>query len=324
MHPTQKNKKRVEQKISDAKFLVTGGAGFLGSYVVEELINQGVNKRNIFIPRSHEYDLRNESIVNALTKNKDIIIHLAGNVGGIGKNLLYPGSLFYDNILMGVHIIHSAMKHKVKKTVILGTICAYPKFTPVPFKEEELWMGYPEETNAPYGLAKKMLLVQSQAYRAQYGLNSIYLLPVNLYGPRDNFDPLSSHVIPALIRKIHYAIKNKSKEIEVWGDGSSTREFLHVKDAARAIVLATKKYNKSNPLNIGSGKEISIKELVEMVAKKMDYEGKIRWNTTKPNGQPRRLLDVSKAYKKIGFKAKIPFEQGLSETIEWYLQHANK
>ncbi len=308
-------------EITNQKILVTGGAGFLGKFVIEELIRSGVKQKDIFIPRSKTHDLRKEEVVNTLTKKADIIIHLAGNVGGIGKNMLYPGTLFYDNILMGVHLIHLAMQNKVKKTVILGTVCAYPKYSSIPFKEEDLWMGYPEETNAPYGLAKKMLLVQSQAYRTQYGLNSIFLLPVNMYGPFDNFDPQSSHVIPALIKKIHEAIKNKKSVVKVWGDGSATREFLHVQDAARAIILATKKYNKSEPVNIGSGEEISIKELVELIAKLMHFKGKIQWDVSKPNGQPRRLLDVTKAKNAFGFSAKILFKKGLSDTINWYLQH---
>lgn len=302
------------------KILLTGGAGFLGSFVKKELIKNGVRAKNIIIPRSKEFDLRKEKNALSLTKQADIVIHLAGNVGGIGKNLQFPGSLFYDNILMGVHLIHAAMKNKIKKIVVLGTICAYPKYTPIPFTEEDLWMGYPEETNAPYGLAKKMLLVQSQAYRAQYGLHSIYLLPVNLYGPGDNFDPDSSHVIPALIKKIHHAKKAKKNEIEVWGDGNATREFIYVQDAARAIVLATKRYDKSDPINIGSGKEITIKELVKLIAKLMKYNGIIKWDTTKPNGQPRRVLDISKAQKEFSFKAKISLEKGLRQTINWYLK----
>lgn len=305
--------------ILNKKILLTGGAGFLGSFVTKKLLKEGVRIKDIIIPRSKEYDLRKENICKSLTKNADIIIHLAGNVGGIGKNLQYPGTLFYDNILMGVNLIHEAMLAKVKKIVIVGTICAYPKYTPVPFKEEDLWIGYPEETNAPYGLAKKMLLVQAQAYRKQYNLNSIYLLPVNMYGPEDNFDPDRSHVIPALIKKIHEAIKNKKSFIEVWGDGNATREFLYVEDAARGIILALKQYNKPAPINLGSGKEISIKNLVRLITKLMRYQGEIRWDTTKPNGQPRRLLDVSKAEKEINFKAKVELQKGLKETINWYL-----
>ncbi len=302
------------------KILVTGGAGFLGSYVIKKLLDKGVKKRNIFIPRSSEFDLRKQHVARKLAKNSDIIIHLAGNVGGIGKNLNYPGTLFYDNLLMGVHLIHSAMEARVEKIVIIGTICAYPKYTPVPFNENDLWVGYPEETNAPYGLAKKMLLVQSQAYRTQYGLNSIYLLPVNMYGPGDNFDPHSSHVIPALIKKIYEAKKEKKEYVEVWGDGSATREFLYVEDAAEGIIKALQKYNKPDPINLGSGQEISIKNLVELITTLMKYKGKIQWDTTKPNGQPRRLLDVSKARQEINFQTKVPFKKGLRETIRWYVQ----
>lgn len=311
-------------QLQDKKILVTGGAGFLGSYVVKELKKNKVLKKNIFIPRSKTSDLREKSTCKKIVKGMDILIHLAGNVGGIGKNQRLPGTLFYDNLVMGINLIHEAMLAKIKKIVIIGTICAYPKYTPVPFKEENLWMGYPEETNAPYGLAKKMLLVQSQAYRTQYGLNSIYLLPVNLYGPGDNFSPNSSHVIPALIKKIHDAIKNNDEYIEVWGDGSPTREFLYAQDAARAIVLATKKYDKSDPVNLGGGIEISIKNLVMLIAKLMKYKGEIRWDTTKPNGQPRRGLDSSKAKNEFGFRAKIKFETGLKQAIHWYLKNNSK
>lgn len=305
--------------IKDKKILVTGGAGFLGSHVVSELIKNKVPKRNIFIPRSKEVDLREKNNCKKTLKGMDILIHLAGNVGGIGKNQRLPGTLFYDNIQMGVNLIHEAMLAKIKKVVIIGTICSYPKYTPAPFKEEHLWMGYPEETNAPYGLAKKMLLVQSQAYMLQYNLNFIYLLLVNMYGPGDNFNLDSSHVIPALIKKIDEAKKNKKRFIEVWGDGNATREFLYVKDAARGIILALKHLNKPEPINLGSGKEISIKNLVELIAKLMVYKGEIRWDTTKPNGQPRRLLDVSKAEKEINFKAKVELQKGLKKTINWYL-----
>lgn len=311
-------------QLHDKKILVTGGAGFLGSYVVSELIRNKVAKKNIFIPRSKTIDLREKNNCKKAVKGMNIIIHLAGNVGGIGKNQRLPGTLLYDNLIMGANLIHEAMLAKVKKIVIIGTICSYPKYTPIPFKEENLWMGYPEETNAPYGLAKKILLVQTQAYRTQYGLNSIYLLPVNLYGPDDNFSPDSSHVIPALIKKIHDAIKNKEKYIEVWGDGSPTREFLYVADAARAIILAAKKYDKPDPVNLGGSFEISIKDLVILIAKLMKYKGEIRWDTTKPNGQPRRSLDSSKAEKEFGFKAKTQFEKGLKQTIAWYLKSNSK
>lgn len=308
--------------LKNKNILVTGGAGFLGSFVVKELIKNGANPKRILIPRSKDYDLRKESVAKKITKDQDVVIHLAGNVGGIGKNLLYPGTLYYDNILMGTHLIHSSMENKVEKVVIIGTVCSYPKYTQVPFREGDLWMGYPEETNAPYGLAKKMLLVQSQAYRQQYGLNSIFLMLVNLYGPGDNFDPKSSHVIPALIRKINDAKKNHLREIEVWGDGSATREFLYVEEAAKAIVMATKKYNLQDPINIGRGEDISIKNLVELIAKIMKYNGKIVWDTSKPNGQPKRLLEVTKAKEEFGFKANITFEKGLTNTIKWYLKNS--
>ena len=311
-------------QLRNKKILVTGGAGFLGSYVVSELIKNKVPKKNIFIPRSKTTDLREKNNCKKAVKGMDMAIHLAGNVGGIGKNQRLPGALLYDNLVMGANLIHEAMLAKVKKIVIIGTICSYPKYTPIPFKEENLWMGYPEETNAPYGLAKKMLLVQAQAYRTQYGLNAIYLLPVNLYGPGDNFSPDSSHVIPSLIKKIHDAIKNKEKYIEVWGDGSPTREFLYVADAARAIILAAKKYDKPDPVNLGGSFEISIKDLVILIAKLMKYKGEIRWDTTKPNGQPRRNLDSSKAEKEFGFRPKKQFETGLKQTIEWYLKNNSK
>ena len=307
-------------QLHNKKILVTGGAGFLGSYVTSELIKNNVPKKNIFIPRSKISDLREKNNCKKVVLGMDVMIHLAGNVGGIGKNQRLPGTLLYDNLAMGINLIHEAMLAKVKKIGIIGTICSYPKYTPVPFKEDNLWMGYPEETNAPYGLAKKMLLVQAQAYRTQYELNSVYLLPVNLYGPGDNFSPDSSHVIPALIKKIHDAIKNKKKYVEVWGDGSPTREFLYVEDAARAIVMATRKYDKPEPVNLGGGIEISIKELVNIIAKTMRYKGEIRWDTTKPNGQPRRSLDSSKAEKEFGFRAKTKFEKGLKQTIQWYIK----
>jgi GDP-L-fucose synthase len=296
---------------------VTGGAGFLGSFVVEKLKARGAD---VFIPTIEEYDLTQlESINQMLDRaNPDIIIHLAAQVGGIGANLEHPGEFFYNNLMMGVQLIHAAYLRKVSKFVALGTICAYPKFTPVPFKEDDLWMGYPEETNAPYGLAKKMLLVQSQAYRQQYDYNSIFLMPVNLYGPRDNFNPESSHVIPALIRKCLEAKAAGAPSIEVWGDGSPTREFLYVEDAAEGILLAAEKYNGSDPVNLGSGMEISIKDLVELIAKLTGFTGKIVWDKTKPNGQPRRRLDVSRAEREFGFKAQVGFEEGLRRTIQWY------
>jgi len=300
------------------KILLTGGAGFVGRHVKAELLRRGVDKKNILIPRSHDYDLRREDICDRLTRNIDIVIHLAGNVGGIGYNRDNPGRLFYDNMMMGVNLIESARVHKVKKFVQIGTICAYPKFAPIPFQEKELWNGYPEETNAPYGIAKKALLVMLQAYREQYRFNGIYLLPVNIYGPYDNFDPKSSHVIAALIKKIHDAKKENAKEIIVWGDGSATREFFFVEDAAKAIVKATEYYEKSEPVNIGAGFEISIKELVNKLVQLMDFNGSIIWDTTKPNGQPRRMLDTSRAIQEFGFKAETTFDEGLKKTIDWY------
>ena len=302
----------------DKRVIVTGGAGFLGSYVVEKLKERGC--KNIFIPRSKEYDFTKEANIIRLYQDFpcDIVIHLAAVVGGIGANRENPGKFFYDNLVMGAMLMEYARQYKVDKFVAIGTICAYPKFTPVPFKEEDLWNGYPEETNAPYGLAKKMMLVQSQAYRAQYGFNSIFLLPLNLYGPRDNFDPKSSHVIPALIRKFIEAREKDENEVVVWGTGKSTRGFLYVEDASEGILLAAEKYNKSEPVNLGSSLEISIKDLAELVAKLCGFKGKIRWDTSKPDGQPRRKLDTSRAEREFGFKAKMDFEEGLKRTIEWY------
>src|SRR3990167_3795321 len=300
------------------KVLVTGGAGFLGSIVVEKLIKRGVLKKNILIPRSKNMDLRKwENCVKAV-KGRDLVIHLAGDVGGIGYNRENPGSMVFNNLMMGIQLMETARQAKVKKFVTVGTICGYPKFTPVPFKEKDFWNGYPEETNAPYGLAKKMLLVQGQAYRQQYGFNSIYLIPVNLYGPGDNFDPASSHVIPALIRKVDKAIKNKDKYIEVWGDGSASREFLYVDDAAEGIVLAAEKYNKSEPINLGVGSEITIKKLVTLICHLMSFKGKIKWDMSKPNGQPRRVLDIPRAKKEFGFEAKQNLIIGLYNTIKKY------
>jgi GDP-L-fucose synthase len=301
------------------KVIVSGGAGFLGSYVVERLRQK---KAEIFIPRIEDYDLRKIENIKRMFDDflPEIVIHLAAVVGGIGANRQNPGKFFYDNIIMGVQLMEEARIRKLSKFVNIGTICSYPKFTPVPFKEEDLWNGYPEETNAPYGLAKKMLIVQSQAYRKQYGFNSINLLQVNLYGPRDNFDPQTSHVIPALIKKCFDAIENKKDKIVVWGTGKPTREFLYVEDAAEGILLATERYNKSEPINFGAGFEISIKDLVELIAKLTGFKGKIVWDTTKPDGQPRRCLDTTKAFKEFGFKAKTPFEEGLKKTIQWYKQ----
>lgn len=299
---------------------ITGGAGFLGSFVTARL--KTFNPAEIFIPTIEKYDLVDLSSIRQMLDDSrpDIIIHLAAQVGGIGANREHPAEFFYNNLMMGMQLIHEAWLRRVEKFVALGTICAYPKFTPIPFEEENLWNGYPEETNAPYGLAKKMLLVQSQAYRQQYGFNSIFLMPVNLYGPRDNFHPDSSHVIPALIKKCVEAIESGADHIEVWGDGSPTREFLYVEDAAEGILLATEKYNSSEPVNLGSGMEISIKDLVELIARLTGFKGRIVWDTSKPNGQPRRRLSVERAEKEFGFKAQVDFEEGLRRTIEWYRQ----
>jgi GDP-L-fucose synthase len=303
------------------RICVTGGAGFLGTHLIRDLKARGA--QDIFIPTLEEYDLvEKDSIQKMLSDAKpDVIIHLAAHVGGIGANREQPAEFFYDNLMMGVQLLHEAYLAGVEKFVAIGTVCAYPKFTPVPFSEDDLWIGYPEETNAPYGLAKKMLLVQSQAYRDQYGYNSIFLLPVNLYGPGDNFNPRSSHVIPALIRKCVEAREQGADHIVVWGDGSPTREFIYVKDAARGIALATERYNQSDPVNIGSGFEISIKDLVEKIARMTGFEGELVWDTSKPNGQPRRALDISRAKDYFGFEAHTDFEEGLRETIDWYLQH---
>jgi GDP-L-fucose synthase len=300
------------------RIIVTGGNGFLGSFVVEKLKNSGCN--NIFVPRSSEYNLVEMEAVRRLYKdaNPDIVIHLAAKVGGIGANRKNPGSFFYDNLMMGAQLIETGRLYGIEKFVTLGTICSYPKFTPVPFKEEDLWNGYPEETNAPYGLAKKMLLVQSQSYRQQYGFNSICLFPVNLYGPRDNFDPESSHVIPALIKKCFDAINSKKKNIEIWGTGKATREFLYVEDCADAIIFAAEKYNKSEPVNIGIGSEISVKDLVQLICRLIGFKGEIVWDPSKPDGQPRRCLDVKRAFNEFGFKATTDLENGLKQTIEWY------
>jgi GDP-L-fucose synthase len=300
------------------RVVVTGGNGFLGTHLVLKILK--LKPKRMFVPDISKFDLRDYKSCIKAFKSADIVIHLAGNVGGIGYNQSKPAELFDDNLLMGVNSVRAAKKMKVKKFVALGTICAYPKFTPIPFKEKDLWNGYPEETNAPYGLAKKMLLVQSQAYRQQYGFNSIFLLPVNLYGPGDNFNPKSSHVIPALIRKFSEAKKNNIKEVIIWGSGKPTREFLYVEDAVDGILLATEKYNKPDPVNLGSGFEISIKDLASLIAKLVNFDGKIIFDKTKPDGQPRRRLDVSKAQKEFGFKAKIDFNSGLKKTIEYYLR----
>ncbi|MBI3601386.1 MAG: GDP-L-fucose synthase [Candidatus Omnitrophica bacterium] len=306
---------------SDKRVVVTGGAGFLGRAVVGQL--KAKHCSYITVPRSREYDLRQSLAIKRLLKQTrpDIIIHLAGVVGGIGANRANPGKFFYDNLIMGVQLMEESRLYGVPKFVAIGTICAYPKFTPVPFKEDNFWNGYPEETNAPYGLAKKMLLVQSQAYRQQYGFNSIYLLPVNLYGPGDNFSLEASHVIPALIRKCVEAKQRRDPQIMVWGTGKATREFLYVDDAARGIILAAEKYNSPEPVNLGAGFEISIKDLVGLIVKLTGFKGEVVWDKTKPDGQPRRCLDTSRAQKEFGFKAKTRFEQGLKKTIAWYLKH---
>lgn len=303
----------------DKRVVITGGNGFLGRHLVEKV--KAKNPKEIFIPSRSKYDLRRYEDCLRVAKKGDIVIHLAANVGGIGYNREFPADLFEDNILMGTFMLKAAREAGVKKYVALGTICAYPKFTPVPFKEENIWMGYPEETNAPYGLAKKMQLVQSGAYRQQYGFNSIFLLPVNLYGPGDNFDPASSHVIPALIRKFIEADKKGEKEVVVWGTGRASREFLYVDDAVEGILKATEKYNKSDPVNLGAGFEITIRDLADLIKKLTGYKGKIVWDKTKPDGQPRRMLDVSKAKKEFGFAAKTSFESGLKKTIEWYIRN---
>jgi GDP-L-fucose synthase len=298
--------------------VVTGGGGFLGRFVVSQLKESGC--RSIFVPRQKQFDLREHQAIARLfkTARPNFIIHLAAVVGGIGANRANPGKFFYDNLMMGIQLMEEARISGVEKLVAVGTVCAYPKFTPVPFKEEHLWDGYPEETNAPYGLAKKMLLVQSQAYRQQYGFNSIFLLPVNLYGPGDNFSLETSHVIPAIIKKCCDAKASGRDSITVWGTGKPTREFLYVEDAARAIVLAAEKYDKSDPLNIGVGYEISIRDLVHLIARLTGFKGKVSWDSSQPDGQPKRRLDVSRAKEEIGFVAKIKLEGGLKRTISWY------
>ncbi|OGM98965.1 MAG: GDP-fucose synthetase [Candidatus Yanofskybacteria bacterium RIFCSPLOWO2_01_FULL_41_34] len=308
--------------LKNKKILVTGGAGFLGSFVVQKLLKRGVPKKNIFIPRSKDLDLRKLENCVKTVRNQDIVIHLAAIVGGIGYNQKIPGQMFYDNLIMGTQLMEAARQGGVEKFIAIGTICAYPKYTKVPFVESALWNGYPEETNAPYGLAKKMLLVQSQAYRQQYDFNSIYLLPVNLYGPGDNFNPKSSHVIPALIKKVADAQKAGKGHIDVWGTGKASREFLYVADCAEGIVLATEKYDKPDPVNLGANREIKIKDLVKTICKLMDFKGDIRWDKTKPDGQPRRMVDTTLAKKEFGFKATTSLEDGLEKTIRWHKTHA--
>lgn len=302
----------------DKRVVVTGGGGFLGSYVVEQLRARGC--QHIVVPRSKDYDLVHMDAVKALYADAtpDMVIHLAARVGGIGANQANPGRFFYDNLMMGTQLMEVGRRRQVKKFVAIGTICAYPKFAPIPFREEDMWNGYPEETNAPYGLAKKMMLVQSQAYRQQYGFNSIVLFPVNLYGPRDNFDLETSHVIPALIRKCAIAREAGRAEIVLWGDGTPTREFLFVEDAAEGILQAAEHYNESSPLNLGTGEEVTIKELAHMIAGEVGYSGRISWDTTKPNGQPRRCLDVGRIKRILGFEAKHSLRDGLRKTIRWF------
>lgn len=307
--------------LNDKNILITGGNGFLGTNLINVLKNNyNINKNNIHTFSSKEYNLLNINDIEKLLidTKPNIVIHLAAKCGGIEANRLKPAEFFYENLMMGTQLLHQCYRYNVEKTVLIGTICAYPKFTAIPFKEEDIWNGYPEETNAPYGLAKKMLLTQSQAYRSQYNYNSIYLLPVNLYGPHDNFNPHTSHVIPALIKKCIEAKQNNKPYIEVWGDGTPTREFLYVEDAANAIIKATQLYNKSEPINIGSAFEISIKDLTEKIKEIIDYDGYIKWNTSKPNGQPKRKLNVDKAIKEFNFKSEINFHEGLTKTIDWY------
>ncbi|MEI9973819.1 MAG: GDP-L-fucose synthase [Ignavibacteriota bacterium] len=305
-------------KLQNERVLVTGGAGFLGGHIVEELASAGCQQ--IIVVRSSEYDLRNANDVARLFQvhRPSVVIHAAAVVGGIGANRTRPGDFFYDNAIMGLHVIEAARQHDTRKIVVLGTVCAYPKYAKVPFSEDELWFGYPEETNAPYGIAKKALLVQCQSYRQQFGLNAIYLLPVNLYGPRDHMDLETSHVIPALIRKCEDAIDRGAKWIEIWGDGSATREFLYVRDAARAIVAATRLYDGGDPVNIGSGEEISIADLAKAIAEVTGFHGEFRWDSSKPNGQPRRCLDTTRARREFGFEASTALREGLAETVAWY------
>ena len=308
--------------LKDKRILVTGGAGFLGKQVVAQLCAAGADPQKISTPRSRDCDLREWAHCQQAASHQDVVIHLAAHVGGIGLNREKPAELFYDNLMMGAQLIHAAYQAGVQKFVCVGTICAYPKFTPVPFKEDDLWEGYPEETNAPYGIAKKALLVQLQAYRQQYGFDGVYLLPVNLYGPEDNFDPSSSHVIPALIRKIYEAKQRGEKQLQVWGDGSPTREFLYSEDAARGIVMATQRYSAPDPVNLGAHYEISIRDLVGLICELMGFDGEIIWQTDMPNGQPRRCLDTERAKQAFGFSTQMEFKQGLKNTIDWYRSHA--
>ncbi len=308
--------------LKNKRILVTGGAGFLGRQVVSQLIKAGADSDKITVPRSKDYDLCVMENCKRAVDQQDIVVHLAAHVGGIGLNREKPAELFYDNLMMGTQLIHAAYEAGVEKFTCVGTICAYPKFTPVPFKEDDIWDGYPEETNAPYGIAKKALLVQLQAYRQQYGFNGIYLLPVNLYGPEDNFDPKSSHVIPALIRKVQEAQDKGEKQIPVWGDGSPTREFLYSEDAARGIVMGTQSYNGAEPVNLGTGSEISIRDLITTICEVMEFDGEILWQTDKPNGQPRRCLDTERAKKEFDFTAQVGFKEGLKNTVKWWRENA--
>ena len=311
-----------ELDLAAKRILVTGGAGFLGSYIVERLEREGA--RDIAVPRRAAYDLTGAEAVERLFRETrpQVVIHAAATVGGIGANRENPGRFFYENALMGIHVVEACRRWEVEKTVVLGTVCSYPKLTPAPFREDDLWQGYPEETNAPYGIAKKALLVQCQAYREQYGMNAVFLLMVNLYGPRDNFDPSSSHVIPALIRKCVEARRRDAEEIVLWGDGSPTREFLYVEDAAEGVALAARRYNGAAPVNLGSGSEITIRELACKIASMTGFRGRIVWDAGRPNGQPRRCLDVSRAEREMGFRARTGLEEGLRSTIEWYVDRA--
>lgn len=311
---------RTVLELGRHRFLVTGGAGFFGSHVVEELIERGVSEDRIFVPRSADYDLRKrENVVGVYEDaDPDIVIHLAATVGGIGANQAHPGKFFYENLMMGVHLMEEARRREIEKFVSVGTVCAYPKHTPIPFREENLWDGYPEETNAPYGIAKRALLVQGRAYREEYGLSAIYLLPVNLYGPRDDFDPQTSHVIPAIIKKCIEARDEGGQKVVAWGDGSPTREFLYVEDAARGLVRATERYGEPQPVNLGGNREISIRELVEMIVELTGFGGRIEWDTSKPNGQPRRSVDATRAKERFGFEPEVPLREGLKRTISWY------
>jgi GDP-L-fucose synthase len=304
-------------ELKGKRVVVTGGGGFLGRFVVDGLLKK---RAEVLVPRSKEYDLRDREACKRAVKNADVVVHLAAVVGGIGANMENPGKFFYDNAIMGIQLINEAKNADVKKFVCIGTVCSYPKFTPVPFKESSVWSGYPEETNAPYGLAKKMLMVQLQAYRQQYGFNGIYLVPTNMYGPGDNFDPKSSHVIPAIIRKIDAAKANKT-DVTLWGSGNASREFLYVEDAAEAIVAASEKYDKKDMVNLGNGMEIKIRELAELIADIMGYKGEIIWDSSKPDGQPRRCLDVSRAKAEFGWSAKTDIEEGLKKTIDWYMKN---